>query len=79
MFYYSRRDFEDGVATRVWYLQDGVKRGWQCTPWRDGRATGMTYPLSPDTWDYLYSEEEMTAGVPHAQGETTRAHSGFTK
>lgn len=79
IFYLGGKDFEHGIGVKVWYLGEGVKRGWQCTPWRAGRPEGMTYPLSPDIWDYLYSEEEMTAGMPCAHRELHREHSGYTK
>ena len=78
MFYHGRADFERGLALKVWYLNEAVKRGWQCTPWRGDRAVGMTYPLSPDIWDYIYSEEELSAGQ-NSPREVTREHSGFTK
>ncbi len=79
IFYFNRKDFENGHAVKVWFLDEGVKRGWQVTPWRDSRSSGMTYPLSPDIWDYLFSEEEMKAGQGSNAGEHSREHMGFTK
>lgn len=78
-FYFSRRDFDQGKGVKVWYLGEGVKRGWQVTPWRDGKAEGMTFPLTPDIWDYLYSEEELSAGRSRKSGEHSREHMGYTK
>lgn len=79
IFYASRKDFEQGHAVKVWLLDEGVKRGWQVTPWRENRGAGMTYPLSPDIWDFLYSEDEMSAGRAGVAGEHSRDHMGFTK
>ncbi|MCB9367388.1 MAG: hypothetical protein H6506_01745 [Calditrichaeota bacterium] len=79
VFYFNRKEFERGLGVKVWYLGEGIKRGWQVTPWREGRASGMTFPLSPDVWDYLYSEEELSAGLPRRTGEHVREHMGFTK
>lgn len=79
MFYYSRQDYERGVGVKVWFQGEGIKRGWQCTTWKDGRAVGLTYPLSPDIWDYLYSEEELSAGFGAMRREYAREHSGYTK
>lgn len=78
-FYFSRKEFELGQSVRVWFLGEGIKRGWQVTPMREGRPVGLTYPLSPDIWDYLYSEEEMRAGAYGKVGEHSREHMGFTK
>ena len=79
IFYFSRKEFEHGHAVKVWYLGEGVKKGWQVTPMREGHPSGMTFPLSPDIWDYLYSEEEMTVGAFRTVGEHSREHMGFTK
>lgn len=79
IFYFDRKDFEHGHAVNVWYLNEGIKKGWQVTPLRDGRPAGLTYPLSPDIWDYIYSEEEMTAGLCQPNREHFREHMGFTK
>ncbi len=79
IFYFSRKEFEHGHAVKVWYLGEGVKKGWQVTPMREGRPSGMTFPLSPDIWDYIYSEEEMTVGAYRTAGEHSREHMGFTK
>ena len=79
IFYFNRKDYDRGHAVKVWFLNEGVKRGWQVTPWREDRASGMTFPLSPDIWDFLYSEEELSAGVARVVGEHSREHMGYTK
>jgi len=79
IFYFSHKEFEHGHAVKVWYLGEGVKKGWQVTPMREGHPSGMTFPLSPDIWDYIYSEEEMTVGAYRTAGEHSREHMGFTK
>ena len=79
IFYFGPNDYDLKQGVRVWYLAEGVKRGWQVTPWRDGKASGMTFPLSPDIWDYLYSEDELAAVQSRRKREPSREHMGYTK
>ena len=59
LYWFSERDYRARQAVKVWFNKDTFHRGWYCTPFRDGEAHGLTYPLSPDIWSMLKSETEM--------------------
>ena len=77
-FYLSRKDLDEGRSVKVWYMAEGIKRGWHCTPVTAGKEEEHGYPLSPDLWDFLYTEEELRAGKD-TRRELSREHSGYTK
>jgi hypothetical protein len=55
-YWFSEKDRAEGRAIKVWYSDDLIRRGWYCTPLDNNKASGHTYPLSPEIWRTLKSE-----------------------
>ena len=53
IYWYSEKDRAEERTVKIWYNESSLRRGWYCTPQENGKAAGMTYPLSPDIWKVL--------------------------